>query len=75
MATVATKWADIANPTQSHPSHYLAPFDLTGHPAMTIPAPTEGLPVGVQLIGHTGADERLLDVAEWVERQFQGGTE
>jgi aspartyl-tRNA(Asn)/glutamyl-tRNA(Gln) amidotransferase subunit A len=75
MATVATKWADIADRTQSHPSHYLSPFDLTGHPAVTIPAPTQGLPVGVQLIGHIGDDERLLDVAEWVERQFRGETE
>ena len=46
---------------------WMAPFNLTGHPAITLPAPVDGLPVGIQLIGRLGEDEHLLDVAEWVE--------
>ena len=46
---------------------WMVPFNLTGHPAITIPAPVDGLPVGIQLIGRLGEDERLLDIAEWAE--------
>lgn len=43
----------------------LAPFSLSGHPAVSVPlalAP-QGLPVGVQLVGHPFRDEELLDLA------------
>ncbi|MDZ3991439.1 amidase [Pseudomonas sp. Teo4] len=41
------------------------PFNLSGHPALTIPLGSEcGLPVGLQLIGAKGADEKVLAVAE-----------
>lgn len=41
------------------------PFNLSGHPALSIPLVSEsGLPVGLQLIGAKGADEKLLAVAE-----------
>ena len=46
---------------------WMVPFNLTGHPAITLPAAVSGLPVGIQLIGRLGEDEHLLDVAEWVE--------
>jgi amidase len=40
------------------------PFNLSGHPALSIPLlSTEGLPVGLQLVGAKGDDERLLAVA------------
>ena len=44
-------------------------FNVTGHPALTMPAaPTaEGLPVGLQLVGRRGATRRLLDVAAALE--------
>lgn len=41
------------------------PFNLSGHPALSIPLGSEcGLPVGLQLVGAKGADEKLLAVAE-----------
>jgi amidase len=40
------------------------PFNLSGHPALTMPLSSpEGLPVGLQLVGAKGADERLMAVA------------
>jgi aspartyl-tRNA(Asn)/glutamyl-tRNA(Gln) amidotransferase subunit A len=45
-------------------------FNITGHPAISLPcgATDEGLPCGLQLVGAQGATERLLDVAEAVEK-------
>lgn len=49
--------------------HRLVPFNMTGHPAVSLPAgfTAEGLPVGLQLVGPWQADSILLDVAEMVE--------
>ena len=44
------------------------PFNLTGHPAITMPIPARGLPVGLQLVGRTGDTPRLLDIAAACER-------
>jgi amidase len=47
------------------------PTDMTGHPALTIPAAqAEGLPVGVMLVGPRFADDRLLSIAATYERRF-----
>jgi amidase len=47
------------------------PTDMTGHPALTIPAAeAEGLPVGVMLIGPRFTDDRLLAIAATFERSF-----
>jgi aspartyl-tRNA(Asn)/glutamyl-tRNA(Gln) amidotransferase subunit A len=45
-------------------------FNITGHPAIALPAGTtsEGWPVSVQLVGHHGKTERLLGIASAVER-------
>ncbi|NIE73253.1 amidase [Pantoea sp. Ap-967] len=49
------------------------PFNLSGHPALTIPLGSEaGLPVGLQLIGAKGADEKLLAVAERLLQNIHG---
>ena len=44
-------------------------FNLTGHPAIALPAGHggDGLPRGLQLVGHRGRTERLLDIAAAVE--------
>lgn len=48
---------------------YTTPFNLSGHPVVVIPAgrSADGLPIGVQVVGHRWRDERLLDVAEALE--------
>jgi aspartyl-tRNA(Asn)/glutamyl-tRNA(Gln) amidotransferase subunit A len=50
-------------------------FNVTGHPAIVLPCGrgTDGLPRSVQLVGHRGGTDRLLEVAATVERQMIGG--
>ena len=47
---------------------FTAPFNVTGQPALSLPYPTTGLPIGVQLVGRRGADHLLLAVAASLER-------
>ena len=46
------------------------PFNMSGHPAVTVPAglTDDGLPVGLQLVGHRYDEERLLSLAAAYER-------
>lgn len=48
------------------------PFNLTGQPAISLPAGTTraGLPVGLQLVGASGADDLLLSTAARVEAEL-----
>jgi Asp-tRNA(Asn)/Glu-tRNA(Gln) amidotransferase A subunit family amidase len=54
--------------------HFTRPFNLTGQPAFSIPAPVEGLPVGIQVIGHHGRDIELAAVAAGLERAWRSAT-
>lgn len=49
-------------------------FNLTGHPAISIPCGTtaDGLPCGIQLVGRINRTEALLDVAECCETLLRG---
>ncbi len=49
-------------------------FDITGHPAISIPCgrSDDGLPVGLQLVGRRGQTAELLDIAERVEQGLGG---
>ncbi|MGH8701684.1 MAG: amidase [Burkholderiales bacterium] len=49
---------------------YLNLFNLTGHPAISIPAgfTAAGLPVGLQLVGRWHAESELLSLARALER-------
>lgn len=49
---------------------YTHPFNLTGHPAVVLPAGlhSDGLPVSIQLVGASGADQKLLRVAAHFEQ-------
>jgi aspartyl-tRNA(Asn)/glutamyl-tRNA(Gln) amidotransferase subunit A len=48
-------------------------FNVTGNPAISIPIPTTGLPVGLQLVGRRDQTEELLAVAMTCERALQEG--
>ncbi len=49
-------------------SRFTGPYNLTGHPAVSLPVPAAGLPAGLQLAGRRGADAALLRVAAAAER-------
>ena len=48
---------------------YTGWVNAIGHPAIALPAPTEGegMPIGVQLVGDIGSEQKLLDIAERYE--------
>lgn len=46
---------------------FTRPFNLTGQPVFSLPAPVDGLPVGIQVIGHRGRDVELVAVAAGLE--------
>ena len=55
----------LGEDAQSKTGMFAAPFSFTGQPAIVIPGgwTNDGRPVGVQLVGRTGSDELLLDLA------------
>jgi aspartyl-tRNA(Asn)/glutamyl-tRNA(Gln) amidotransferase subunit A len=44
------------------------PFNMTGHPAISLPLPAPGLPAGLQLVGRRGETAALLALAARCER-------
>jgi aspartyl-tRNA(Asn)/glutamyl-tRNA(Gln) amidotransferase subunit A len=54
-------------------------FNYTGQPAFSLPAPSPGLPVGIQVVGREGADSDLAEIAlalerAWLEASSAGGS-
>ena len=49
-------------------TRFTRPFNLTGQPVVALPAPTNGLPVGIQVVGRTNAG--ALAAAAWLERAW-----
>src|SRR5215472_7653322 len=47
---------------------FTGPYNLSGHPALSLPVPSGGLPAGLQLAGRRGEDMALLAVAAAAER-------
>jgi aspartyl-tRNA(Asn)/glutamyl-tRNA(Gln) amidotransferase subunit A len=46
----------------------VVPFSQVPVPAVSVPLPGPGLPIGAQLVGRPGADEALLALSERVRR-------
>jgi aspartyl-tRNA(Asn)/glutamyl-tRNA(Gln) amidotransferase subunit A len=59
----------MAGPMRSNWYNYPAPFNLTGHPAISIPAgqTPDGLPTGIQAIAPWFAEQRLIDLSAALE--------
>ena len=64
-----------AEPVRAAMLRLTQPFNLTGHPALALPAglSRQGLPIGMQLVGRVGHTARLLAIAASVERQMTTG--
>jgi aspartyl-tRNA(Asn)/glutamyl-tRNA(Gln) amidotransferase subunit A len=50
-------------------SRFTRPFNTTGQPVVTLPAPVQGLPVGIQVVGRTNSG--AMAAALWLERRWQ----
>jgi Asp-tRNA(Asn)/Glu-tRNA(Gln) amidotransferase A subunit family amidase len=50
---------------------YTRPFNTTGHPVIALPAPVDGIPVGIQVVGHFGAEAALVEVALALEAAWR----
>ncbi|WP_229884114.1 amidase family protein [Roseobacter sp. MH60115] len=52
-------------------TRFVRPFNLSGHPAITLPILTAGgLPAGLQIVAARGNDAQLCAVAEWFAAQL-----
>ncbi len=51
---------------------YLWPFNLSGHPAVSLPCgwSSDGLPIGLQIVGPWYGDRRVLALAAHLEREL-----
>ena len=50
-----------------------APFDVSGHPAISVPAPlVDGLPCGMMIVGRHFDDANVLRVAHTYEQACGG---
>jgi aspartyl-tRNA(Asn)/glutamyl-tRNA(Gln) amidotransferase subunit A len=50
-------------------TRFTRPFNTTGQPVVTLPAPALGLPVGMQVVGRTNAE--ALRAAMWLEQEWR----
>jgi aspartyl-tRNA(Asn)/glutamyl-tRNA(Gln) amidotransferase subunit A len=61
----------IGEPDVREPlTRFTRPFNTTGQPVFAVPAPVDGLPVGIQVVGCFGDDRHLAAVARALERAW-----
>jgi aspartyl-tRNA(Asn)/glutamyl-tRNA(Gln) amidotransferase subunit A len=72
-AAVAVKGGQ--EPVRSAMLRCTQPFNLSGHPALSVPCgvTSAGLPVGLQIVGHRGRTPDLLHVARTIEHTLSRG--
>ena len=56
-----------------HSSWCVRPFNLSGHPAISLPVSVEGVPAGLQLVGRSHRDEELCALACGIAGATFGG--
>ena len=66
MAATPIGDADVREPM----TRFTRPFSTTGQPVVTIPAPSPGLPVGIQIVGGPGRELALVAVARALESEW-----
>lgn len=60
---------DSGNEVREPLARFTRPFNTTHQPVAVVPAPVDGLPVGIQVVGRT--NEGTLRAALWLERQWR----
>ena len=60
---------DSGNEVREPLARFTRPFNTTGQPVAVLPAPSAGLPVGMQVVGRT--NEGALRAAMWLERKWK----
>ena len=55
--------AEPPMPVRAAMLKHTQPFNLSGHPAISLPIAVSGLPVGLQLVGRLNETARLLEIA------------
>jgi aspartyl-tRNA(Asn)/glutamyl-tRNA(Gln) amidotransferase subunit A len=70
MPTVAFRLGEKSDPLSMYLSDILTvPVNLAGIPAISVPCgKAHGMPVGLQIMGRPGEDERVIDVAYTYEQ-------
>jgi aspartyl-tRNA(Asn)/glutamyl-tRNA(Gln) amidotransferase subunit A len=59
-----------AGPEAREPAtRFTRPFNTSGQPVVSLPAPVRGLPVGIQVVGKTNSD--AIGAAAWLEREWK----
>jgi aspartyl-tRNA(Asn)/glutamyl-tRNA(Gln) amidotransferase subunit A len=53
-------------------TRFTRPFNTTGQPVVTLPAPVSGLPVGIQVVGRTNGG--AIAAAAWLEARWKALT-
>lgn len=58
---------DFNDPTPAGQADLTHLANMSGHPAISVPmgCSQQGLPMGLQIIGHYGSDRQLIALAEW----------
>jgi aspartyl-tRNA(Asn)/glutamyl-tRNA(Gln) amidotransferase subunit A len=66
--TAFTLGQNVEDPLQMYLADIMTvAVNLAGIPAISIPAPTNGLPIGLQLMGRQTSDKKLLSIAQSFE--------
>jgi Asp-tRNA(Asn)/Glu-tRNA(Gln) amidotransferase A subunit family amidase len=65
VAPLITAGTEVREPI----TRYTRPFNATGQPVVTLPAPVRGLPVGIQVVGRTNSG--AIAAAAWLEARWK----
>jgi aspartyl-tRNA(Asn)/glutamyl-tRNA(Gln) amidotransferase subunit A len=60
---------EAGNEAREPLTRFTRPFNTTGQPVVTIPAPVDGLPVGIQVVSRTNSD--AISAAAWLESEWR----
>jgi aspartyl-tRNA(Asn)/glutamyl-tRNA(Gln) amidotransferase subunit A len=71
-ALTPTTVGPAPTPETTGPRIFQAPWSFTGLPTLTVPwgLASDGLPLGIQLVGGAHEEDALFGVGTWVERVF-----